>query len=191
MPTHRKHRYPPLLIGFFALVAAAGLFFSPPFWLVALIAICLFGASWLTRRKYALFFRGMYLLNQQKFEEAEAVFQAFLEKIRQRPDMKKGAKLWYYGAYTPDFEAMALNNLGVAKMAQEQNIEATRYFEQALSIDTTYAKPHHNLAILAAADGDKISAQEHFQKAVDLGYDGGSFDQFLEKIRDEYAKTFN
>lgn len=188
---HRKHRYPPLLIGIFALVAVVPFFFRPPFWLVALATICLLVGSWLTRRKYVLFFRGMHLLNQQKFKEAEDVFQAFLERIRLRPDMKKGAKLWYYGAYTFDFEAMTLNNLGVAKMAQGQRDEAAGYFEQALKTDEKYPKPHHNLAVLAASGGDVELARQHFQKAVELGYDGSTFDQFLEKIRDEYAKTFN
>jgi len=188
---HRKYRYLPLLLGLLALVVAAVFFLRPPFWLLALLAVGWLVASWLMRRKYLPFFRGMNLLSQQKFEEAEAVFQAFLEKLRQHPDMKKGAKFWYYGAYTPDFEAMTLNNLGVAKMSQGHRDEATRYFEQALNTDTAYAKPHHNLAVLAAANGDENLARQHFQRAAELGYEGGSFDQFLEKIRDEYAKNFN
>jgi tetratricopeptide (TPR) repeat protein len=188
---HRKHRYLPLLLGLLTLIVVAVFSLRPPLWLLALLAVAWLAASWLTRRKYLPFFRGMSLLRQQKFEEAEQVFLAFLEKLRQRPDMKKGAKFWYYGAYTPDFEAMTLNNLGAAKMGQGQHGKAANYFERALKADEKYAKPHHNLATLAASGGDENLARQHFQRAAELGYDGGSFDQFLEKIRTEYTKTFD
>jgi tetratricopeptide (TPR) repeat protein len=187
---HRKHRYLPLLIGLFALVVAAVWILRPPLWLLALLAAVWLAASWLARRKYLLFFKGMALLRQQKFEAAELVFLAFLEKLQQRPAMKKGAKFWYYGAYTPNFEAMTLNNLGVAKMAQGQNDAAAHYFEQALDTDEKYAKPHHNLAALAVVRGDENAARQHFQRAAELGFDGGGFDQFLEKVRVGYAKTY-
>ena len=188
---HRKHRYLPFLLALVAVVAAVGFYLRPPIWLVLLLVALWLGASWMKRRQYAAFFRGLHLLNQQQFQAAETTFLVFLEQLRQRPDLKKQAKFWYYGAYTPNMEAMTLNNLGVAKMARGQRDEATNYFEQALKTDEKYPKPHHNLAVLAASGGDVELARQHFQKAVELGYDGSTFDQFLEKIRDEYAKTFN
>lgn len=188
---HRKHRYLPFLLALLAAVAAVVFYLRPPLWLLLLLAALWLGASWMKRRQYATFFRGLHLLNQQQFQAAETMFLAFLEQLRQRPHLKKQAQFWYYGAYTPNMEAMTLNNLGVAKMAQGKRDEAAEYFEQALKTDEKYPKPHHNLAVLAASGGDTELARHHFQKAVELGYDGESFDQFLEKIRDEYAKTFN
>jgi len=190
MSIHRKHLYFPLLIGLFGLVIVAYIYFRPPFWVGFLFLGFWLVASWFVRTRYAVFFKGLNLLNRQQFEAAEVEFLTFLEQLKKSPSVKNQARFWYYGAFTADIEAMTMNNLGVIKMAQEQPGSASAYLQRALQIDQRYAKPHYNLAVMAGVAGDEDLARQHFQKALDLGYGGDTFDQFLQKIVVEYAKTY-
>ncbi|MBP6812467.1 MAG: tetratricopeptide repeat protein [Saprospiraceae bacterium] len=190
MSIHRNHLYFPLLIGLFGLVIVAYIYFRPPFWVGFLFLGFWLVASWFVRTRYAVFFKGLNLLNRQQFEAAEVEFLTFLEQLKKSPSVKNQARFWYYGAFTADIEAMTMNNLGVIKMAQEQPGSASAYLQRALQIDQRYAKPHYNLAVMAGVAGDEDLARQHFQKALDLGYGGDTFDQFLQKIVVEYAKTY-
>lgn len=80
MSIHRKHLYFPLLIGLFGLVIVAYIYFRPPFWVGFLFLGFWLVASWFVRTRYAVFFKGLNLLNRQQFEAAEVEFLTFLEQ---------------------------------------------------------------------------------------------------------------
>ncbi|HMX40861.1 MAG TPA: tetratricopeptide repeat protein [Saprospiraceae bacterium] len=188
---HRKHLYFPLLLLLLLLIGGGYWWLRPPMWSMLLLAAGWLALSWAVRRPYLLFFQGLNLLNRQEYAQAEALLLQFLEQLGRQPGLKAPNRLFLYGAFTADLEAMTLNNLGVAKMGQAEHAAAADYFHRALQVDERYAKPYFNLAVLAATDKDMPKAEQYFQAARERGYEGGSFDQFLQKIQTGYSKTYS
>lgn len=131
---------------------------------------------------YRDLFRGRRLVDAGAYEEAMACFDRFLTQIRQKPWQKH--LVWLAGVvYSPDIEAMALNNIGTAHARMGHWQEAKGYFRDALALDPKYPLPHFNLAIVAAANEEEGLAEEHLARAQALGYRRTLVDQVIHQAQ--------
>lgn len=184
--TFRKFLYPILLLALFSGLAA--LAFSGRISNRALFGIAL-GLLLLGRIiNYPLrhFYRGLRAFQQQQLEPAEQLFQRFLQDLERRPWIRH-LIWWSFGMYTSNLEAMTYNNLGAIRLRQGEFEAAQPFLQKAIALDPQYAKPYFNLAIAAAGLGQREQSGHYFQQAQALGYSGGSFDQFLTAVQEEYA----
>lgn len=133
------------------------------------------------------FFRGRRLLDSGKPSAALGHLENFLQLIRREPWRKK--LLWLtWSVYTPDLEAMTLNNIGVSQMTMGNPDEAKAAFDDALSLDPKYPLPYFNLAVLATMKADQASAEEALTKATRLGYQNGTIDAAIKKAQSLVAR---
>lgn len=184
--TFRKFLYPVLLLALFGGLAA--LAFSGRISNHALLGIAL-GLLLLGRIvNYPLrhFYRGLRAFQQQQLEAAEHLFHTFLQDLERRPWIRH-LIWWSFGVYTSSLEAMARNNLGAIQLRKGQFEAAQPFLLQAVALDPNYSKPYFNLAVATAGLGLREQSERYFQQAQALGYSGGSFDQFLTAVQEEYA----
>lgn len=121
-------------------------------------------------------FRGRHALDMGDAATAVAHLECFLVRVRARPSLKP--LLWLsWSVWTVDPEAMALNNLGVARMAMGALEQAERDLTDAQTLDPLYPMPEFNLAVLASLRNDRATAELHAARARSLGYAGGTIDQ--------------
>ena len=92
-----------------------------------------------------------------------------------------------WGSHTGDIAAMAHNNLGAIGLEIRQLDEANTHLRQAIALDGGYAKPHYNLAVIAALQNDPEASAQHLAEARRRGFTNFSYDQFLTKLPTEYA----
>ena len=127
---------------------------------------------------YRDLFRGRRLLDLRQAEASIPYTLRFLEYIRQHPGRKR--LLWLaWSVYTPDSEAMALNNLGAAHLESGDFVAAADAFNAALAVDPEYPIPHYNLAIERAVAKDEAAAARHAAEAERLGFRGTSVDAII------------
>jgi hypothetical protein len=132
---------------------------------------------------YRDLFRGRRLLDMRQAEASIPHTLRFLEYIRQHPGRKR--LLWLaWSVYTPDAEAMALNNLGAAHLGTGDFRAAADALNAALEVDPEYPLPHYNLAIERAISNDEAAAARHAAEAERLGFRGTPIDAI---IRDAQA----
>ena len=151
-----------------SIAIAVGWFFSfrPP----ALIAMAL--VLLIPGRLPALFWKDFYRGQQQmqagEAGRAAASFEAFLAKVRARPWLKK---LMYFkwGIHTWDIEAMTLNDLGTTFVERGDPVQAARWFEAALTVDSHYGVPYSNLAVIRYSEGNEEEAARLLERAHALG----------------------
>ena len=118
---------------------------------------------------YRDLFRGRRLLDLRQAEASIPYTQRFLDYIRQHPARKR--LLWLaWSVYTPDAEAMALNNLGAAQLQTGDFAAAADALNAALAVDPKYPLPHYNLAIERAVAKDEAAAARHAAEAERLGF---------------------
>lgn len=125
------------------------------------------------------FFLGRRLFSMGQLQEAKGHFEKFLDKIRIHPWMKKLIHL-RWAAYTGDIEAMTWSNLGVIHINRGEVDHAESAFQKASEIDPSYPVPHFNLSLIALINGRDNDARNLWQKAQDLGYRKGDFEQMME-----------
>ena len=65
---------------------------------------------------------------------------------------------------------MTHNNLGAVYLETRRLDEATTHLQKTLSLAADYAKPHYNLAVIAALQGDAETSAGHFGAAHRLGF---------------------
>ncbi|MEO6039911.1 MAG: hypothetical protein ABIQ93_15970 [Saprospiraceae bacterium] len=183
--TTRKFLYPVLLLCLFAipvLALWAGIRSS----YLLLFALTLFLGARLGNYQLRNFYNGLQAMQRRDWPAAETSFQAFLAEIVRRPWIKR--LMWLnWGSYTGDIEAMTYNNLGAIGLETQRLDEAKVFLQKALSIDTNYAKPHYNLAVIAVLQNETEASAQHFAEAARLGFTNSSFDQFLTKVQTDYA----
>ena len=127
---------------------------------------------------YRDLFQGRRLLSSGNAAEAEQHFDRFLALVRRGPWRKR--LIWLsWSVYTPDVEAMTLNNIGAARMQMGKRGEAATSFGEALELDPLYPMPHFNLAILHELEGNRESAEQAASVAERLGFSGSSIDQAI------------
>jgi tetratricopeptide (TPR) repeat protein len=120
-------------------------------------------------------FQGRRLLDTGHAAEAVPHLERFLQTVHAEPWRKR--LLWLsWSIYTPNVEAMALNNLGAARMRLGQLLEAETAFQEALALDPLYPVPQFNIAILHEMRGDRATAERAVAEATRLGYTGGTVD---------------
>lgn len=106
----------------------------------------------------------------------------FLTTLERQPWRRHA--LWLsWSVYTPSAAAMALNNLGAAHLALGAAEPAARAWREALAIDHLYPLPYANLALVAAADGDSVTAEGLLALARSLGYSGGTLDKTTRQMQ--------
>jgi tetratricopeptide (TPR) repeat protein len=131
---------------------------------------------------YRDLFRGRRLLDKGQAEASIPYTLRFLQFIRQHPGRKR--LLWLAGfIYTPDAEAMALNNLGAAHLASGNFAAAAEALHAALAIDPEYPKPHYLLAIERSVAKDEEAATRHAAEAQRLGFRQTSMDTIIHKAQ--------
>ncbi len=129
---------------------------------------------------YRDFFTGRRLLDRGEPEKAIPFIERFLESIKRHP--QRGKLLWLsWSIYTPSVVALAINNLGVARLGLGQVNEAEQAFTHALAQDPLYPLPHFNLAIVHELRGNRAGAAEAVGRARQLGYTGGTLDTVIRK----------
>lgn len=182
--TFRKLLYPLLLLTIFVVLFwlhGRGRISNLAPWGIALLVL-----SQIIRYPLRHFYQGLHAFWQRKFDKAESLFQTFLQDLERRPWIRH-LIWWTIGIYSHDLEAMTWNNLGAIRIEKGQFEEAREHLERALEIDPKYPKPYFNLAAAAVGLGRMDEAERYFRQARELGYTGGSFDQFLTVIQQEYA----
>ncbi len=125
-------------------------------------------------------FRGRRSYDLEQFEESLEHSRRFLDMIREKPHLKK--YLWLaFSIYTPDVEAMALYNLGTARLQLGRLDEARSDFEAALAIDPLYPLPFYNLAVLAELAGRRDLAERYLHQAAIRGYRRTRIDAVIQQ----------
>lgn len=137
---------------------------------------------------YRDLFRGRRLLDLRQAEASIPYTRRFLEYIRQHSGRKR--LLWLaWSVYTPDSEAMALNNLGAAYLESGDFVAATEALNAAVAIDPEYPIPHYNLAIERAVAKDEAAAARHAAEAERLGFRRTSIDAVIREAQSLLARV--
>lgn len=136
------------------------------------------------------FFLGRRLVRLGQLKEAKEHFEKFLEQTGTHHWMKKLIHL-RWAAYTGDIEAMAWSNLGVIHINRGEVDQAQTAFEKATMLDPSYPIPYFNLSLIALINDRETEARDLWQKAWDLGYRKGDFDQMIKLARDVKNKISN
>lgn len=136
---------------------------------------------------YRDLFQGRRLLDTGHVVEAIPHIERFLQIVRAEPWRKW--LLWLsWSVYTPNVEAMALNNLGAARMRLGQLLEAEAAFQEASLLDPLYPVPQLNIAILHEMRGDRAAAERAVAEATRLGYAGGTVDTVVHAAQSLLAQ---
>jgi tetratricopeptide (TPR) repeat protein len=145
---------------------------------VAVVAIALLVPGRIVGAYYRDLFRGRRLLDLHAPEASIAYTTRFLEWVRARPGRKR--LLWLaWSVYTPDAEAMALNNLGVAHLQMGKLDAAATALRAALAVDPRYPIPYYNLAIERELSDDRGEATRLLAEAERLGLRGTTIDSLI------------
>lgn len=129
---------------------------------------------------YRDLFRGRHLLGMRQAEASIPHTLRFLDYIRANPGRKR--LLWLaWSVYTPDAEAMALNNLGAARLETGDLEAAADALKAALAVDPEYPLPHYNLAIERAIAKDEAAASRYAAEAERLGFQGAGVDAIIRQ----------
>jgi tetratricopeptide (TPR) repeat protein len=167
-----------------ALLAAAAcgalLWLDAPFgaWVLTVLVLLLPGR--IAGHYFRDLFTGRRLMDARRFAEAISHFERFLERLQARPRLKR--LIWLSaGIYTHDVEAMALNNIGAARLELGQLDQVESPLRRALAVDPDYPLPYVNLARLAVLRGDVDAALAASTAAKRLGYDGSRIDALIHR----------
>src|SRR5262245_6475099 len=139
-------------------------------------------------RFYRDLFQGRRLLDAGYHREAVAYLERFIALVRVQPWRKR--LLWLsWSVYTPDAEAMALNNLGAAKLALGQQSASEQAFKEALTLDPLYPVPHFNIAVLHQIRGNRPLAEQAAAEAARLGFARSTIDAVIYHAQSILARV--
>ncbi len=94
------------------------------------------------------------------------------ESYRALKDQKKAQEaLVGLAAVDPDIGVEAFYHQGIDLFNGGQMEEALASFQQALTLDPTFAKTHFNMALAYASSGDNANARQHLQKFLEMAPD--------------------
>jgi tetratricopeptide (TPR) repeat protein len=156
-------------------------------WLLLLIAAAFLLPGRVQGVYYRDLFRGRRLHDSGHSAEAVVCFERFLATLKATPWIRH--LLWLsFSVYTPNVEAMALNNLGAALLDLGKFEESERSLESAIVIDPHYPLPFFNLAVLHSARGDRGMAERAAAESSRLGFTGGTIDTVLLRAQSLLAR---
>ena len=177
-----------LIVGTIAVTTVASIDIGSPESRVIVVVLVLLIPGRLQGYFFREFFRGRKLLDERRASEALVHFQQFLSSVRSRRWLKP--MVWLsWATYTPDIEAMTVNNIGAAHLELGHFDESETAFREALAIDKQYAIPHFNLAVLHEMRGNNTLAIESVAEANRLGFSGGTIDIVLTRAQALLAKV--
>ncbi len=137
---------------------------------------------------YRDLFRGRRLLDLRQPEASIGYTSRFVDHIRRHRGQKR--LLWLaWSMYTPDAEAMALNNLGAARLELGDFAGASDAFKSALVVDPQYPLPYYNLAIERVIADDHAEATRLAAEAERLGFRRTRIDATIREAQALLART--
>ena len=122
------------------------------------------------------FFLGRHLIRQGRWDEAILHLEKFLGQLEKSPWLKF-LILLRWASYTNQVEAMAQSNLGVARVNTGELDRAEQSFNRALELDSGYAIPYFNLALIELLRSNESKAEELWETSQALGYRKAPFDK--------------
>lgn len=154
---------------------------------VVIVAVLLLVPGRLNGIFYRDLFRGRRLLDVGQSEASIPYTSRFLDQIRRHPGRKR--LLWLaWSVYTPDAEAMALNNLGAAHLRTGDFAAAADALRSAIAVDPQYPIPYYNLAIERAVAHDHSEAARLAAEAERLGFRRTRIDDILLEAQALWAR---
>jgi len=184
--TYKRHYL--AVIGAAAVVSLAIIMYFDVHGIGVLLLALIFAAP--TRIGYYFLhdlFRGRTLVDKHQPVEAIAATRRYLDTLDRQP-WRQYFIHTFYSIYTWSTRAMALNNLGAAKIELGQFDEAAACLAQAIALDEAYPIPYWNLAIIAAVQEDHAQSNRLRLKAEQLGYRHDSIDQAITRVAAIYAR---
>ncbi|MBN1900129.1 hypothetical protein JW926_02235 [Candidatus Sumerlaeota bacterium] len=163
----------------FGLSVVTGAYFKKPAIPVLGLSVLLLFPGAIQRFYWHEFFLGRRLILLGKLHEAKEHFDKFLDQLQTYPWLKKLIHL-RWTAYTGSIEAMAWSNLGMIHINRGEIDSAETAFLKASGVDPDYPVPFFNLSLIALLKDNQDDARRLWQKARDLGYRKGNFEQMLE-----------
>jgi tetratricopeptide (TPR) repeat protein len=182
----RKLQYVAGVAALGAAVCGPLLWFGAPLWSWLAAAVVFLVPGRIAGHYYRDLFTGRRLMDAGQFAEAIPHFELFLQRIRIQPGLKQ--LTWLSpGVYTQDVEAMALNNLGAARLEFGELDKVEAPLRQALALDPDYPIPYVNLAHLAVLRGDLKAATAASNAANSLGYRDSKVDAMIHRASSYFA----
>ena len=135
-------------------------------------------------------FRGRHFVTAKEYEKAIAASELFLDVIDHQP-WRQYFMYCFFGIYTWNTRAMALNNIGAANMELGHLSEAESQLVQALEFDDDYPIPYFNLAVIAAAREDMERSDQMLSNARQRGYNQSNqslTDEVIARVATAYAR---
>ena len=133
-------------------------------------------------------FTGRHELDRGNPQKARMCFDKLRVQVHRQPWRKYA--LWLsWSMYTPNLEAMLINNIATTYLAQGQNEEAEKNWKAALELDPLYPLPFANLAVVAALRGDVELSQMMLHSASELGYTGEALDKVAHQAQSILARV--
>ena len=168
-----------------AIIAWAHFELGPIGWLVLALLLLLPGRV----GGYVLrdLFRGRHFVEVSQYEKAIAASKRFLDVVDRQP-WRRYLLYCFFSFYTWNARAMALNNIGAAKMELGQLNEAEKHLAEALELDEAYPIPYYNLAIIFAAREDHERSAAMLTKSRQLGYSQSPADMVITRVAAAYAR---
>ncbi|MBN2899143.1 MAG: tetratricopeptide repeat protein [Clostridia bacterium] len=120
------------------------------------------------------------LYDKGRYEEAITMFLKYLKEVKEEPDKEK-TTLLNFGMYTQSSVAMSYNNIGASCIEMGYFQKAVESLERAIEVDSDYAIPYYNLAIIAMIRGEDELVNRYMSKLDALGY-AATIDQITQKI---------
>lgn len=128
------------------------------------------------------------LLNRSRPAEAIDAGHRLLVELERQP-WRRFFIFCFWGVYTWNVEAMALNNIGAAYLEMGKLDQSEDYLQRAIEKDASYAIPYANLAIISYARGNKMEGNRLINIAKKYGYTGAVEDQIISKVAAAYANV--
>lgn len=139
----------------------------------------------------AYFLRELFLsrryVGAERYEDGIASAERFLELLDRQP-WRQHFIYCFFGIYTWNTRAMALNNLGAAKMELGRIDEAEKPLGEALALDEDYPIPYYNLSIIEAVREDHARSDQLLVKARQLGFQPSTVDKVIMRVGAAYAR---
>ena len=132
-------------------------------------------------------FRGRRLCEKRQFRESLIASDQFLRKLEQQP-WRRYFIVSFFGIYTWDVRAMALNNMGTARLELGELDEAELHFRSSLQADPGYPLPYHGLGVILIVRNDQDGGRKMLEEAAKRGFSADGLDQVIARITAVHAR---